>query len=50
MGREYIYGQMVENLMENGRTIKWMDRVDLLGLMEGNRNNIYFIENTMEIM
>jgi len=42
MGREYIYGLMVENLMENGRIIKWKDRVDLLGQMEGNINNINY--------
>lgn len=36
MATEYIYGLMVEFIKENGKTIKWMDKVNFSGLMAVN--------------
>ena len=36
MATEYIYGLMVEFIKENGKTIKWMDKVNFSGSMAVN--------------
>lgn len=40
-------GQMAESTMDNGLTIKWKDRVPLLGVMDvDTSDNIKMIRNT----